>query len=424
MKQLSFNRLDRIVAVALIISSVLPYFALPLGVSTNVPFSSIFGGYLLIRGCRDRRIFWLSAGVLLAPFLASFFRMFITSEQWSVAGSLTWVISLIPLSAMVVAVLALKSALIGWLRAILIFSAGISLVQKYFFLDQGVVPWLWVYDVPGYAPVRLLAPTIAAYIRRPFGLFPEPSFMGGTLGIVAIALILTAMAFKRPLRVIDWVALALTCWVTAISGSGTAIVAPFLIVICAALPLFKRFAGILAIIMPLLLFAVGTAASLVLNQRQSVTNWSWVDRSNSIIAAVRYLFSDVAVFFLGIGRGNTSPYFLSGKIPTNDLPHSEVLPDVYSVFLRVVLENGVLFGLPIILLMMFFVVRADTSSKLRISGWAALIIWLIAGGLAISYDSAFWLFGFPGMMYGLWLCQSAGAKEKEPGPPAQLDAVV
>ncbi|NYE94601.1 hypothetical protein FHU41_000822 [Psychromicrobium silvestre] len=400
MTEQKFNRFDQIVAVGLILTSVLPYFAVSIGISTNMPISSLFGAYLLIRWFRDSRILWLSLLTLLAPFFATFLRLFFGGEAWSPATSLTWVLAIIPLSAMVVAVLVLKSALLRWLRVILIFSAGISLVQKYFFLDQGTVPWLWIYDVPGYAPVRLLAPTIAAYIRRPFGLFPEPSFMAGSLSIVAVALILTASSLGRKLRLFDWIALALTCWVIAISGSGTAIVSLLLIVLCIFLPLMKRLGGIIVIILPPVLFAAGVAALGVVNQRQNSVNWSWVDRWSSITAAARYVVSDVQVFFLGIGRGNSSPYFLSGKIRTDDLPHSTVLPDVYSVLLRLVLENGVLFGLPIIIVMALFVILGDPT-KLKILGLSALVIWVVAAGLAISYDSAFWLYGFPGLAYGL-----------------------
>lgn len=397
---LTFTALDRWVARLMLVASVLPYLALSMGRSTNLPVSSILAAWLIVRGARDWRILRMSVLLALIPVAADFLRMFFVAEQWSQSGILTWIIASAPVGGAAVAALVLREKIIPWLSVPLLASSVIALIQKFVYLDHGQVPWLWAYGAPGYASVSDLAETIATYIQRPFGLFPEPSFMAGSLSLVAFALLVALHVFRRRPGPVEIAALASSAFVIAISGSGTAVVAVALLAAAVVLPLIKRYALIAVLALPAAFFAALYAVNDVLAQRGGTTNYSWADRLASIQGAGKLLVSDAEYFLLGIGRGNSSPFFLTGKVPVDDVVHYNVLPDIYSVLGRIVLENGVILGGFILVPLCLWILTVAGKRRADL-GVESLIVWLVAGGLAISYDTAFWLFGFPGLLWGL-----------------------
>lgn len=397
---ITFTLLDLWIARLTLLFSVLPYVAIPMGRNTNLPLSSVLAVWLIVRGVRDRRILLMALVITLTPLVADFVRMFFVAEPWSQSGMITWIIASVPVVGAGVAALVLREEVIPWLSAPLAASSLIAIIQKYVFLDHGVVPWLWVYGAPGYASVRELADTIAIYVRRPFGLFPEPSFMAGSLSLVAFALLISLHLFRRRPGPIEVLAVASSIVVIAISGSGTAVVAVGLLAIAVLVPLLRRHALIAVVLLPAALVGAAFSANAVLDQRGSSVNYSWVDRLASIQAAGRLLATEANFFLLGVGRGNSSPFFLSGRVPVEDFTHYNVLPDIYSVLGRVLLENGVIFGFIILVPLSVWIARAPGRHRVDL-GLGALVVWLVAGGLAISYDTAFWLFGLPGLLWGI-----------------------
>ena len=388
----------------LVIASSLPYLALPLGSSTNLPLSTLLAGWLVARNLHRWRILVGTTLLMFFPLLAAGVRMFFSPEPFSIPGQLTWIFYVLPLPGMAVAVLVLRAKILPWLAWTVTAGASIGLVQKFFYLDRGIVPWLWAYDAPGYASVRELAPLLAEYVRRPFGLFPESSFMAGTLAMMVMGMVLLERRLTGALRPASLLASATACAAIAVSGSGTSLVFLCLIAATVLWPLLRSRPLIAVYVMPL---GIGCALWLGLAglaERTDSFNWSWTDRTASLLGSWRLMLSDPRYTLLGIGRGESTDYFSQDLVPLMGLTHYNQLTDIFSVLGRIVLESGLLFGLPVVL-WMCMVIATSGGPRQPLAGLSALVCWLVAAGVAISYDSAFWIFGLPGLLHGSWLLE-------------------
>lgn len=405
------TRLDRALAAVLIVLSVLPYAAVPLGSNTNLPLSSLVAVVLIVRCGRHMPVMWTALLVGAVPFAASFLRMFFTSQPLQIPGSITWLVFTLPLAGTAAATVFLGARTIPWLSWAMLLSAGFTLVQKYVFFDVlDTIPFEGLYDLPGYANVSDFSETFMQYVRRPFGLFPETSFMVGTLSLMAMALVLLARHYRRRMTARDVVALALVLWAVAISGSGAAVVVLGVVLVAAIAPYAVRHAWAAVLLVPTGLAGAVWVGVGVLQDRQESFNWSWADRGSSITASVRYLFSDPLVFLLGVGRGRSNELFLAGRMPLGDLQHYNPLPDIYSVIGRVVLEDGMVFGLALVLFMAVMCLRSGGRNPLWL-GLCTLVVWIVVAGGTTSYDSAFWVWGTAGVCLGLEITRSEDTRE-------------
>ncbi|MFL0448335.1 hypothetical protein, partial [Corynebacterium xerosis] len=223
------------------------------------------------------------------PFLASFVRMFLTPQPLLVSGSFTWLVYTLPVAGAAAATLFLGSRAIAWLSWTILLSAAYTLVQKYVFFDLfDTIPLESLYSLPGYANVSEFSETFIMYVRRPFGLFPETSFMVGTLSLMAMALVVVVRHHGRRMTPRDVVAMTLVLWAVAISGSGAAVVVLGVVLIAAIAPYAVRRAWAAVLLVPLGLAGAVYVGLDVLRDRRESFNWSWADRGSSIIASVRY----------------------------------------------------------------------------------------------------------------------------------------
>ena len=403
------TRLDRALAGALIVLSALPYVAVPLGSNTNLPLSSVVSVLLVLRCTRHMPVMWTALLVGVVPFAASAVRMFLSPVPVQVAGSITWLVFTLPLAGAAAAILFLGPRAISWLSWTMLLSAAYTLVQKYVFFDVvGVIPFESLYTIPGYANVSDFSETFLTYVRRPFGLFPETSFMVGSLSLMAMALVVVLRHHRRRMSPRDVVAMALVLWAVAVSGSGAAVVVLGVVLIAAIAPYAVRRAWAAVLLVPLGLAGAAYVGLDVLRDRKESFNWSWADRGSSITASVRHLVSDPTTFLWGVGRGRSNELFLSGRMPLGDLQHYNPLPDIYSVIGRVLLESGMVFGLALILVMAVLCVRSGGRNPLWLGG-CTLVVWLVVAGATTSYDSAFWVWGIAGVCLGLELSRPAAA---------------
>lgn len=418
--------LDRALSGALIVLSALPYAAVPLGSNTNLPLSSVVCVALILRCTRHMPVMWTALLVGAVPFLASFVRMFLTPQPLLVSGSFTWLVYTLPVAGAAAATLFLGSRAIAWLSWTILLSAAYTLVQKYVFFDLfDTIPLESLYSLPGYANVSEFSETFIMYVRRPFGLFPETSFMVGTLSLMAMALVVVVRHHGRRMTPRDVVAMALVLWAVAISGSGAAVVVLGVVLIAAIAPYAVRRAWAAVLLVPLGLAGAVYVGLDVLRDRRESFNWSWADRGSSIIASVRYLFSDPTAFLWGVGRGRSNELFLTGRMPLGDLQHYNPLPDIYSVIGRVVLESGMLFGLALIIFLAALCLRSGGRNPLWL-GACTLVVWFVVAGGTTSYDSAFWVWGVAGVCLGLELSRDRVPDESgspvATGRPAPLTA--
>ncbi|MDN6169630.1 MAG: hypothetical protein L0J11_06065, partial [Micrococcaceae bacterium] len=91
--------IGRLLARMLIITSLLPYAALPLGSSTNLPLSSIIAIGLLLTQWRHGALMFITATMLAVPAVSAVVRLFFAAEPPMASGIATWILYTLPLPA-------------------------------------------------------------------------------------------------------------------------------------------------------------------------------------------------------------------------------------------------------------------------------------------------------------------------------------
>lgn len=388
-------------AGAFVVLSFLPYIAVPLGNSTNVSAAAIIGGVLSIRLLRSPRVAVILMVVLALPFAATLIRTFFHSSDANPNAYFTSVFDILTLLGAGSSLTILRERMIGILRISISISAAVAIVQKYVFLDHGLVPWVELYGVPGYASVAANAQTIGLYIRRPFGLFPEPSFLAGTLSLASAGLIVLIHLFSRRFHKLDWITLGLTMFTIFISDSGSGVICIAILAVAVFIPMARRNRWIYALL-PLALTAALWLGQTIAANRQDSANTSWNDRLASILGGINLLGTDPVHFLVGVGRGMVPSFFQSGRVHFTDMTVYSYIPDIYSVIGRIIMENGVMFGAPFIIWMAMLVVRLS-GRRPNILGMLILMLWLVIAGLTISYQTAAWIWILPGLCFGFSL---------------------
>lgn len=390
------TRLDAALAYTMVPLTFAPYVAVNFGNSTSIPIACLLSLGLIARTLWDRFVFWATLILCGAPFLATVFRLLVAPHPLSVAPYLTWICYVSVAPAMVSIFLVLRTRVLPLLSITIAVSALIGHIQKPF-LEAGTIPWLWYYQARGVTPVTELA---NRYNPRPFGLFPEPSYLAGTLtlSLLLVAAIVQFWGITYSWR--EWLAFVLVIPLLLDTVSGSLVVTLAVLVAAWCIPLVRRLPALLG------LFPVATLGALikandVLAQRSTgAFNFSWVDRSSSLIIGLRELVSGPAQTALGIGRGMTTIYFTSGRMPTYVAMHYNSIPDVYSVTLRVIIENGLFFGTLIIVGLAWQFLRNSGLGN-AIIGLGFLVCWLVVAGLTVTYDGSSWCWAAPGGMAGL-----------------------
>lgn len=390
-------------AGAFVVLSFLPYIAVPLGNSTNVSAAAVIGVMLSVKLMRWPRVTVLLLVFLALPFAASVARMFFTNSVANPNAYFTSVFGIFTLLGAASSLTILRDRIISILRVSISFSAIIAIIQKYVFLDHGIVPWMELYNVPGYASVAANAQTIGLYIRRPFGLFPEPSFLAGTLSLACAALIAVISLYSRRPEPLDWITLALTTFTIYISDSGSGVVCIAILTVAVFVPMARRSRAVYTLL-PLAVTAALWLGLSIAASRQDGVNTSWNDRLASIIGGFRLIGSDPAFFLFGVGRGLVPSYFQSGRIPFTNMTVYSYIPDIYSVLGRIVMENGVIFGAPVIIWMAVLILRL-VDQRPSILGALILTLWFVIAGLTISYETAAWIWILPGIFFGFTLTE-------------------
>ena len=393
-----WGRSDQVVAVVAILLTFIPYAGIPLGTNTNVPASSLLFLYLVLRSLSDRTVFWGTLLACAAPIMGTAFRVVFSPYEVPIAPLIVWCFYVVHVPGMAVAVAVLRRHVIPVLSIGIFLSALLALIQRAAFAN-GTVPWLWYYWLPGYASVQDVTEEILLYHPRPFGLFPEPSFMAGSLVSAAFVLVAAAHRYRRGYTRLDWLAVLTLMPALILSVSGSLILALPLLVIAFCTPLLRR--SFLTVTLLPVVFAVALmGAATVLLDRTAVFNPSWVDRPASIVVGGYEMLSGPTQLFLGLGSGMATLYYVNRFVPFWRIEHYEPILDIFSVTGRVILENGLLFGLPVIIWMALPFLRGRGTVTLII-GASALLSWLVISGLAISYYSAAWLWTLPGAFWGL-----------------------
>jgi hypothetical protein len=236
---------------------------------------------------------------------------------------------------------------------------------------------------PGLAMTPETIDTYVEYVRRPFGLFPEPSAMAACLGpwltLIAIALFTPAIQerFRRH-RMVLMIALASGLALVALSKSGQVLPIAVATSACAVLPAFRsrgRPAALaVALLTGLFIIIVGTAwiKGGVASRFEFDQNDSWQGRLASLDVAIRSMTRVDNRFFFGVGPGQSTWELRSTAV--SGVAASGITA-VWSVTLMYAMETGV-FGIACMLILGRMIARSIWASSAAAGGAACAAVWL------------------------------------------------
>ena len=380
----------------LVVLTFLPYVAIPLGANTNVPLSSLVALTMVPAAVRSKRIITAMFFVVVIPLITTFLGHLLSPGAINPQALAVWPLHVVVLLGFAVAARSARTHLVRVIRMCLWLTVVLAAVQKFFFLDRGIIPFLGYYSTPGYASVANSALEIANYVRRPFTTFPEPSFMAGSVALACAALLIL---LPERLRIADYALVGGSLIAIYLSSSGSGIASIGLLLVLAVARGQIR-------VKRALLYLLAMAFAVVLGlglyaARSSTGNYSWGDRFTSIEAAFRYLVSHVEAFLVGTGTGTASTLYQNGTISLDGLSYHSDIPDLFSTFGRIVLETGVIGGLAVMIILLKPVGVAVRRNLGVVAALAGVLLILVVGGLTISYQSAAWLWAVPGVCLGL-----------------------
>jgi hypothetical protein len=384
-----------VLATAFFVLSFLPYVALPLGNSTNVSIAALIGPILTVRLMRRPKLMVLILLCCTLPFIATLFRLYFQNANVNANAYFTSTFIVLTFFGAASAVDVLRERSVMIISTCISVSAILAIVQKFLYLDKGVVPWVELYNMPGYASVSLNAHTIALYIKRPFGLFPEPSFLAGTLALASAGLIVLINNYELKVRMPVAISLFLATFTIYISDSGSGVICIAVLATATLVPYVRQNRGVILLMPVALAIAVWLGLSIALS-RQAGVNTSWNDRFASIAGGAKLWTSEPGTFLLGVGRGMVPAYFRDGGVPFTGMTVYSNISDIYSALGRVVLESGILFGFPLVVWMAILILRLGRQ-KTTLLGVLFTLLWSVVAGLTISYETAAWIWLLPGI---------------------------
>jgi hypothetical protein len=266
-------------------------------------------------------------------------------------------------------------------------------------------PLLFLYRNPSFKSMELWSRIYAVYIKRPCGLFPEPSAMAASLG-AWLVLLAGLLIDPRHAATLGWrggpaAAFALAGGLALVglsrSGSTFAILASILAVGVAKLVSGPRRIGAGKLVMTGLVLLASVAIAVVaatrlmdhgLSDRMSS---SWGFRGLSIVAGLTSNTDPISLIF-GVGPGQSTP-IIRQQLAGVPLPPDQDDLAIFSLAVCYYMEMG-LVGALALLVVLAMVLRAIVRSSARLLGLSALGTWLVGVGATTSYMplSAIWLF--------------------------------
>jgi hypothetical protein len=382
--------------------------ALPVGSNTGLQAGQILimpfmFAFLALGGLPRRHVLALLL-LIFPPFLSGFLAV-IAGRALSyeivlnnMIATLSVMIVLVPAGAMVrkryMVPLILGSAL-----AILCNSL-VGFYQAYWF-SKDVFPLSELYQNPSFKSLISDDPsTWALYVKRPFGLFPEPSAMAASTG-PWLVLILGLLLYPN-LR--PWatrgtktlLALAIVGGVGLIimsrSGFTVFLLTGFLLV---SVPVMRgkvlrlHHPGSLLTVVALVLMGVAITVLSVayLNTRvgsELQGGSSWPLRFASILLGLKYLGTSLPDLLIGAGPGQSSLVLQSSGVAGSSLGGDTGIAAVWSVVVTYIQEAG-LVGVAALATVLGVVLRAVTRSSTPLLGSSCLMVWLGSVVFTTSY---------------------------------------
>jgi len=397
--------------------------ALPIGQSTGLQAAQIMALlYLpvlfLTSGLPRRQT--LVALLLFLPVVVSCFFVVLTDSAISTevvfkAMGATALVHVVLVSAGKVVNKKYTVSLLSGVAWAIVLNAVLGFYQAYRFA-QDEFPLPGLYQNPSFDNFIGGDPEeYALYVKRPFGLFPEPSAMAASIGpwlILLVGLLLYPKLRPGITRgTLAQLLLAVVCGVVLIilsrSGFTIWLLAGLLLVI---LPYLKD--QVLRLNRPRSLFRLTTvvlvgaalvAVSVVyVGSRLDIQeNSSWSVRLASLVWSLTYLGTSLSNMIYGVGPGQS--YLILQSSGSSSLPAASFggLPvsAVYSWATSYILEMGLL-GALALALVLIMVLRAIVRSSARLVGFSCLGAWLGGVVLTTSYRPLFGIWLLLGVLLG------------------------
>jgi hypothetical protein len=286
---------------------------------------------------------------------------------------------------------------------------------------------------PGLGLVAQGAATYAEYVKRPFGLFPEPSAMAACVGpwlvLIARAVFSRSSGGSRSRTLVLALALASGLWLVVASKSGMSasiVAGTALAAFSAALSWRRRSVATRAAALVMGgAIALGSVIWLTKNASARFDlpeNESWQARLESLEVGVRSLAAsiDSGEYFLGaLGPGQA---YLAVNSSDRRYQAGHDVTAVWSVGLNYALENG-LFGILCMLWVAACAVWSIWASDDRFAGAVFAALWLNGIFFATSYvgQPALWT-GLATLLSWRFIVRPESKKQVDPVHLAGGDA--
>ena len=289
--------------------------------------------------------------------------------------------------------------------AAILIHVGIGIIQIYAF-SKNQFPLLFLYKNPSFKPMETWAEIYATYMKRPCGLFPEPSALSASTApwlLLICGVLFNAEARRRlaPSSLSCWfLGISLVAGVVLIvlsrSGLAPAILAGVMAVVVAH---WKRsglqgnaLASALVVFVALVAcFGLAFVAWRIQAGFEDRFESSWGLRSKSIATALT-ANTEPLPFLFGVGPGQAS-VIVENMLAGMELPDGEAQMTVWSVSVAYYMDTG-LMGAIALAGIVGLSLRAIARSSAKFLGIVAMGVWWVGITVITSYThlSAIWLF--------------------------------
>lgn len=410
------DRLSARLALLLSFSSFFVFPALPIGRTTAITISAALSGIVLLASFRRLKVAecspfaWMMAPTLVTGWYVSFVGSALAPDvvPKTIIATAIAVVVVIPALRLLRAGYG-DQFILGAALAILVHAA-LGAYQVFAF-ERSEFPFADLMNTnPGMALVAQDPETYAEYVKRPFGLFAEPSAMAACVGpwlvLIARAVLSPSGGGSRPRTVVLALALASGIWLVVASRSGMSapiVAATALTALAAAFARRRRSIATRAAAL-VLGGAIALGATMWLTKNASSRfdlpeNESWQARLESLGVGVRSLAAslDSRDYLLGgVGPGQA---YLAVNSSDRRYRATHGVKAVWSAGLNYALENGLL-AVAAMLWLAACAAWSIWASRDRLVGVACAAVWLTGIFFATSYV------GQPALWTGLALLLS------------------
>ena len=374
----------------------MPYPALPVGSYSAIQAGNVAASVLAVPVLLmswKRRPFWVYP-LLLAPLCVSTLKAGLAQQSGldlCLKALVVWGVSLVALPPTQLLAPRYALHLLTGVAAAMLLHAAVGLWQLYSF-SHGEFPLPGIYVNPSFLSVQNDATIIARYVRRPFGLFPEPSAMSASLApwvVFLFALGTGAVRLweepSRRRRTFFCAAALAGLGLIIVSRSGHAAVTS-LAVVAFVVAWFARaratgrtYAAVVTVFgvfLPVVLYLAAVSLADRLGGKSELGNSSWGERADSLRLGFQlFADSDAASKLFGLGAGLMSPALQS----------TAGLDAVYSVLLTYVYETGVV-GAAAVVWVGHYLLRVWAASRYDTTFAAVFLVWLAGVTVITSYE--------------------------------------